>query len=323
MQRKKKREIKRRNKEFIPKHEFPKPLPDVQAQELEIVVQKLSANPKVEFILLFGSYAKGKFRIYDAELDYYPPSETVPPKSTKGRSDFDLLVIIENAEDKSAIDDIISDLQQELTTPIEAKILTFEVVKGLYIKNNPFILDVLHEGITLYDTQKLKLGPRHIFSPAERKELAEKEFKEYTKQARDGRDMFQTAYDKKYFGWASFHLQQVVETLLKLVPLVFNNKTKQLHALNELRSNAIHAAPEIAVFFPQKTNKQIKDLKYLSDAYAGGRYLTPELFPISTEQLDRWNEQVQVLFPLVEKVCLERIEKGWEKGEDFEDEDED
>jgi HEPN domain-containing protein/predicted nucleotidyltransferase len=318
MQRKKKREIRRRDKEFIPRYEFPKTLPDVQAKELELIKQKIIANPKegpapkVELMLLFGSYAKGKFRVEDGELEYYPPSETVPPKSTKSKSDFDLLIMIENAEDKSDIDDTISELRETLTTPIEAKILTFEVVKGLYIKNNPFILDVFHEGITLYDSQKFKLGPRHIFTPIERKELAEEEFSDYMKNAQEFYKYFKYGYDEKIFGKAAFNLHQVVETLLKLVPLIFNNRTKQIHALDDLRSNVINVAPEIAEFFPQKTKEQREDLKYLSDAYAGGRYMSEKLFPVSIEQLDRWNEQVLLLFTLVEKVCKERIDRGWE-----------
>ena len=313
MQRKKKREIRRRDKEFISHYEFKNPLPELQAKELKLITQKLIANSKIELILLFGSYAKGKFRIEDGDLEYYAPSETVPPKSTKDKSDFDLLIMIGNAEDKSEIDDIISGLHEEISTRIEAKILTFEVVKGLYIKNNPFILEILQEGVTLYNSQKFKLGPRYIFTPIERKEQAEKEFKEYMKNAQEFYDNFQFNYDKKYFGKAAFNLHQVVETLLKLVPLVFNNKNKQLHALNDLRSNAIKVAPEIKEFFSQKTKAQREDLKYLSDAYVGGRYLTPELFPVSVEQLNSWNEQVLLLFTLVEKVCKERIERGWEE----------
>ena len=45
----------------------------------------------------------------------------------------------------------------------------------------------------------------------------------------------------------------------------------------------------------------------------GGRYLPKHLFPVSVEQLDRWDAEAKLLFPLVEKVCRERIEKGWEK----------
>ena len=133
------------------------------------------------------------------------------------------------------------------------------------------------------------------------------------KQAKVFHDHFYFGYDKKYFGKAAFNLHQTVETLLKLVPLVFNNKNKQLHALNDLRSNAIKVAPEIKEFFSQKTKAQREDLKYLSDAYVGGRYLRPELFPVSVEQLNSWNEQVLLLFTLVEKVCRERIERGWEE----------
>ena len=34
-------------------------------------------------------------------------------------------------------------------------------------------------------------------------------------------------------------------------------------------------------------------------------------FPISAEQLERWSQEAELLFPLAEKVCRDRIKQGW------------
>ena len=126
--------------------------------------------------------------------------------------------------------------------------------------------------------------------------------------------MFEVAYDKNILDLAAFNLQQAIENLLQMIQLVFICELPHTHNLQYLRGKAIRLAPELAAFLPQETPEQVADLKYLSDAYVGGRYLPESLFPITVGQLDRW---AQRLFVLAEKVCRERIEKGWEGEEIF------
>ena len=96
-----------------------------------------------------------------------------------------------------------------------------------------------------------------------------------------------------------------------MVQLVFICELPHTHNLQFLRGKAVQLAPEIRAFFPQDTPAQVADFKYLSDAYVGGRYLDKSLFPISAEQLERWSQQAELLFPLAEKVCRDRIKQGW------------
>ena len=117
-----------------------------------------------------------------------------------------------------------------------------------------------------------------------------------------------------------FHMIQIMYLLDHLIKYMFLNKMVQLvficelphtHNLQYLRGQAVKVAPEIRAFFPQDTPAQVADLKYLSDAYVGGRYLDKSLFPISAEQLERWSQEAELLFLLAEKVCLDRVKQGW------------
>jgi HEPN domain-containing protein len=111
-------------------------------------------------------------------------------------------------------------------------------------------------------------------------------------------------------------LHQVVEHLLQMTQRVFVFKRPKTHNLSYLRKEAISLTPEIAAFFPQETIGQRLDLKYLSDAYVGGRYLSKKIFPVTAEQLDRWKVQVDLLFELAEKVCRERLDQGLNEDRD-------
>jgi predicted nucleotidyltransferase/HEPN domain-containing protein len=291
--------------------DFPRPLSDLQASELWAVVEKLKTHPKVETILLFGSFARGDFRVNDPIFRDYPPEKLVPKGSTRPRSDFDLLVLIaeKSPEDAAEIRDFVRDLSETMFTPLDMQVVEFKYINDKHLNADPFIKDVFKNVIYLYHTGKFILEKRHKLSEEGRKKLAQEEFVIYLRKAREFYDGFEFHYNKKHFGLASFNLHQVVEHLLQMTQRVFVCKRPKTHNLSYLRREAIVLAPEIAAFFPQETIGQRLDLKYLSDAYVGGRYLLEDIFPVIAEQLERWKVQVDLLFELSEKVCRERLDQ--------------
>ena len=290
---------------------LPSNLPDLQRQELELIVQKLVATGLADAIFLYGSFARGDFRLHSRRYPDYPPDQVVPPRSTKLKSDFDILVITETPEAAAALEARGAEFWELVTTPLEIKYLDFKQVNTLHLNRNDFIRTVFKERVVLHDNGKFTLEKRRKLSPERRKELAQEEMNKCLQAAREAYRASTLMRNEAMFGWSAFLLHQTIENLLQMVQLVFICELPHTHNLEFLRGKAIQLAPEIAEFFPQDTYFQVNDLKYLSDAYVGGRYLEEWVFPIRADQLERWDAQAQLLFRLAEKVCRERIEKGW------------
>ena len=297
-------------------------IPEPQLKELDWVLQKLLETELAETVILYGSFARGNYRLKDRILPYYKPNEIVPEKSTKIRSDFDLLVLVEKFESIQELELLTAGFGLLMDTPLDLKILDFKTFNTLHLKRNDFIADVLKSRIILHDSGKFILEKRPKLSAERRKELAQEEFEGSLTKAQEFYANFQFNFENNYFGLAAFNLQQVAENLLQMVQLVFICRDPHTHNLQYLRRKAIELVPEISVFFPQNTKEEIADLKYLSDAYVGGRYLSKTLFPVTESQLKHWEKQVQLLFEITQKACENKIEKGWTEEEELlEDED--
>ena len=298
------------------KREFPRPLPAEQKATLDAVVEKIVATGKAEMILLYGSFARGDFRLKDNRYSYFS-TDIVPPKTSRSKSDFDILVIVKNREDIFPVQLLEDDFFQA-STPVHIVAFDATYANNALLDRNYFIRDILKYAIVLYNSGQFKWEGRSKLSPERRKALAQIDFEKTLLMVKEFYTQFEFSYDLQ-FRLTAFNLQQTTEHLLQMIQLIFSQDHPKTHHLKYLREAAIKWVPEVAQFFPQNTQAEIDDLKYFSDSYAGARYMHEQFFPISREQLDRWHTQVKILLTIAEKACCERIERGWEEGELEED----
>lgn len=278
-------------------------LPENKIKELETITERITDTGKAEIIVLYGSYARGDYKEERG-------------KHRGKKSDYDILVIISDCDNDTKFE-----LQTELSRKFKDISVPVQLIveKEYYVNSNLrekqyFFTDVKREGKILFDTKKLKLEePPEELTPTKRREVAEKDFKEWYQQAQGFWEDFENNYkkiniDSLYLRKSSFHLQQAVEMCYTAIEMVLTHYNPYEHNLETLRERVIKFDSRIKEVLSYETEEQIELFDYLNFAYIGGRYRSEEDFPISKEQLDYWSEEAQKLLGLTEQICKEKIE---------------
>jgi predicted nucleotidyltransferase len=154
-------------------------LPERKQQELQRVIEIIREEIDLEMLILFGSYARGDW------------VEDLDPETLQYRyqSDFDLLVVTETPRQADRIEQNIQ-LSRRLAktihrTPVSLIAEDIQFVNRRLRKSQYFYIDIKREGILLYDSGKFQLAEPIEISPKERKQLAEKDFDYWFKNADD------------------------------------------------------------------------------------------------------------------------------------------
>ena len=272
-------------------------LPENKIKELETITERITDTGKAEVIVLYGSYDRGDYKEERG-------------KHRGKKSDYDILVIISDCDNdtKNKLRTELSRKFKDISVPVQ-----LIVEKEYYVNSNLrekqyFFTDVKREGKILFDTKKLKLEEPKELTPTRRREIAEADFKMWFNDAKKANKGAKFYLSERDFGWASFHLQQVVEMCYTAIEMVLTHYNPYEHNLETLRERIIKFDSRIKEVLPYETEEQIELFDYLNFAYIGGRYRSEEDFPISKEQLDYWSEEAQKLLGLTEQICKEKIE---------------
>lgn len=273
-------------------------LPENKIKELETITERITDTGKVEIIVLYGSYARGDYKEERG-------------KHRGKKSDYDILVIISDCDNdtKFELQFELSRKFKDISVPVQLIVEKEYSVNSNLREKQYFFTDVKREGKILFDTKKLKLEePPEELTPTKRREVAEKDFKEWYKQADGFFQMYESSIEKKLYQIASFNLQQVVEMCYTTIEMVLTHYNPYEHNLKTLRERIIKFDSRIKEVLPYETEEQIELFDYLNFAYIGGRYRSEEDFPITKEQLDYWSEEAQKMLGLTEQICKEKIE---------------
>ena len=233
--------------------------------------------------------------------------ETLLPKY---QSDYDLLVITENAHQAMKIESN-NKLKQRLfktihRTPTSLIAEDIKFVNKRVRKSQYFYIDILKEGIMLFDSGKLELAEpieQHI---NERKKIAEDDFEYWFKGANGFMKMFAHAVEQNELNIAAFLLHQTVEKLYGTILLVFTRYKPSTHDLEKLGSRVASVETAFLRVFPQGTAEEKARFELLRKAYVSARY-NPN-FVITTDELDWLAERVKCLQELTEQLCKAKIE---------------
>jgi predicted nucleotidyltransferase/HEPN domain-containing protein len=284
-------------------------LPEAKRRDLERVLEVLfrefeaatknKTSPrrqgKILKVVLYGSYARGDW--VDDPVGGY-------------KSDYDLLVVVSSeeltdlAEYWGEADEKLLQAYQithELTAPAHFIVHALEDVNRQLTRGRPFFVDIVRDGIALYE------GPEHPFakpeklSPAEAHAEALANFDEWFGSAsgflrnagyavRDG--------DAKL---AAFLLHQATERFYHCVLLTETLYSPKSHKLNFLRSQAERVAPELIPAWPRGERFEKRCWELLRRAYVEARY--SQHYKITPEELAWLVERVEELQRRVEESC--------------------
>ncbi|MCD8177490.1 MAG: HEPN domain-containing protein [Tannerellaceae bacterium] len=279
-------------------------LPKEKQEDLRYLVGLiLERIPQTQMIILYGSYATGKYVDFDTRVEF--------GIRTTYMSDYDILVVTYSAKDKEVgqrLDNIeeIYYKNPDKQTPVQfinedIKNLNIALSDGRY-----FYTQLKAEGVILYNTGKFKLTRRRKLNFGEIQKQAQDYFNEKYQSAQNKYKVAKYAFEEKLYKDAIFLLHQTCENLFYAVRLVYTLENSKQHNLKKLLASVNKYSEEFQKIFPRKSQEEKRLFNLVKAAYVEGRY-NPN-FIVTKEDIDDLFPVVNQLFDLVKDICEKRIE---------------
>ncbi len=278
-------------------------LPIEKQNELNEIVDLVTNNPSINMIILFGSYARG-----DWVEDKYKENGT----TYEYKSDYDLLFVVED-EAKAHSNRFAKQIRRKIKKNIETDTAINVIYHGIDYLNteiedgNYFFIDILKEGICLYNTKKYVLSKPKQLSTNDRIRKAQMYFSKWMKNANEFLIDFNNAFERVSYSKAAFELHQATERYFMTVLLVLTDYKPKIHDLGKLRNMVIKLDARFKPIFPQQTKEEERLFTLLKKAYIDSRYKMD--YEIKKTELEYLSKRVKLLQTLTEKICKEKIEQ--------------
>jgi len=288
-------------------------LPSANQRDLHFIVESVLQRLKqTEMIILFGSYARNDYVVYDEKYEFGKLQFYV--------SDYDILVVTSGISDgvaSKALDNIEVQYYNRAKNPdrqppvqfiaTDMKKLNKELKEGRYFYNQ-----IKQEGVILYDSGNFKLARRRKLNFQEIKQQAQEYFDDKFESANDFLQIAKmTAYDLNKYVKASFLLHQASESYIYAIRLVFTLENPKQHNLTKLVNSVKKYSDEFIKVFPQDTAEEKRLFDLLKAAYVNGRY-DPD-FVVTKEDIDVLITKVELLRDITKSICEEKIKEYSEK----------
>ena len=272
-------------------------LPDDQQQKLQAITAVFTdptLTVPIDMLILFGSRARGDW-VDDQETGY--------------RSDYDLLVVVENEKQVNDLT-VWGELERKVRAIIGDTPLTFIVHDIKFVNKESrvgqyFFGDIANEGVMLFDRRRFSLAKPKALNAQERLALAERNFENWYDSAgkfwRSSRD----AGARQWLKEAAFLLHQATERYYHAAILVFTGYKQRTHDIELLGVQAGEQHALMVDLLPktEPDDKHLFDL--LKKAYIDARYSMS--YRITAEELAELQKRVLLLADRVRAACLEKI----------------
>ena len=274
-------------------------LPEKKQHEIRTTVEVIKQVIDPEMIILFGSYAKGTWVDHryrsGGHLNGYI-------------SDYDFLIITQSSkEDTYVLEHQVMQKVDHFDPPVNLEIHGIEHINKKLEWGEYFWVDIIKEGIVLYDRKTVHFSNPKELSSEERKEKAQSFFNTWFPRAKAFLKTAIFNQTEKEFNVADFQLHQASENLYYTMMVVFTDYKPKVHNLWKLRKKTKAFSEELYMIFKTEENKNEERLfELLKKGYIEARY-DPN-FVISESDLTTLIERVSKMIPIVEKACLSRIQ---------------
>ena len=288
-------------------------LPKDKQDDLGFLVKEiLKRLPQKEYIILYGSYARGNYvhrsvRIEDGGI----PTVKI--------SDYDIYVVTSGFNSKKAetvldnIEDIFfSGKDFDRDTPVQFITDDIKALNKYLEEGRYFYTQIKQEGIVLYNSGKYKLSRRRKLNFAEIKEQAQEYFDEKFEKGNFFFDDAVTNKGRERFQMSSFYLHQACENYYYAIRLTFTLRNNKQHNLSKLSSSVRRYADDLRTVFPQNTPEEKRLFVLLKAAYVEARY-TP-YFVVTKEDIDALIPKVELLRDITKRICEAKIKEYGEQS---------
>jgi predicted nucleotidyltransferase/HEPN domain-containing protein len=283
-------------------------LPEQKQEELNKIASVIRDQcDDVEMIILFGSYARGDYKV-DADLK--------PDRKSGHVSDYDILVVTGQKEtvDNTRLWDEIAKACNTPKLSTHSRIIAHDI-QELNIKlaeGQYFFSDIKKEGRVLFDSGKFELAEEGQLTPEEQQRIAQDHFDHWFDRVQSFYNGYIDAMARNDYKKAAFELHQTSESCYKNILLVFTNYNPNEHWLAALSDMVTEQDSSFDNIIPRDTKEEQDRFMLLDYAYIGARY-DPK-YRISKEDLESLAVHVKKLINLTQKICKQRIKKFTEKG---------
>ena len=277
-------------------------LPKDKQDDLVFLVKEiLKRLPQTEYIILYGSYARGNYvrrsvRIEDGGI----PTVKI--------SDYDIYVVTSGFNSKKAetvldnVEDIFfSGKDFDRDTPVQFITDDIKALNKYLEEGRYFYTQIKQEGIVLYNSGKYKLSRRRKLNFAEIKEQAQEYFDEKFEKGNFFFDDAVTNKGRERFQMSSFYLHQACENYYYAIRLTFTLRNNKQHNLSKLSSSVRRYIDDLGTVFPQNTPEEKRLFVLLKAAYVEARY-TP-YFVVTKEDIDALIPKVELLRDIAKRIC--------------------
>lgn len=226
-------------------------LPTTNQRDLHFLVESILTRIKqTEMIILFGSYARNDYVVYDEKYEFGKIQFYV--------SDYDILVVTSGISDGiagKALDNIEVQYYNRAKDPdrqppvqfinIDMKKLNKELSEGRY-----FFTQIKQEGVMLYDSGKFKLARRRKLNFEEIKQQAQEYFDEKFESANNKLRMAHLGINEELYKDAIFMLHQACESYIYSIRLTFTLENSKQHNLAKLLNSVKKYSNDFVKVFP-------------------------------------------------------------------------
>ncbi|MDA3615949.1 HEPN domain-containing protein [Polluticaenibacter yanchengensis] len=271
-------------------------LPEQKQKEILHIVGIIKEVINPEMIILYGSHAKGK------QVDNIYTSKGVNYEYV---SDYDFLIVTnENPERVYAYEAKIVDLCDNIKPSLNLEIHEIDYInKGLEI-GEYFFVEILKDGIELYNSNKLKFALPKKLTLKEFKEISKRYYQNWFPQAEDFLETAIFLKEKGSYKLSAFQLHQAAESLFNTILLVFTHYKPKIHNLQKLRIRSKNISPELYNIFDTENDVQDKILfEKLKRGYIDSRYRLD--YQISEIEVLKLISKVSKMIIIVKDKCSE------------------
>ena len=276
-------------------------IPSKQKKEIMAIVNELSELKNVEKVVLFWSFARGDFVLSDV---------TVENETTRWyHSDYDILVIVKYFKKNynKVIEKKVWEIKEFYNIDRGIDVITEGIthVNKMIRERRYFYLDIIKEGVMLFDRKQHHLAKAKILTPEKKKEIQKEDFWEWFGSWDRLFEFYEMGYERRYLNEAVFLLHQTVEKHITWYLLVKSWYRPKTHDLKELMDFLVNLDNRFENWFDLTKPEDEKHFELLKKAYIEARYSYN--YRITQDELKFIEKKALELRRLIEELCKEEI----------------
>lgn len=262
---------------------------------IAIATQSWKKQGRIMKVVLYDSYARGDW-VEDPVGGYF--------------SDYDILIVVSDerltdtveywhrADERLMRDYAIT---RRLSAPVSFIVHSMTDVNAQLRSGRPFFVDLVRDGIVLYDGNEQEFAKPETLSASEH--LAETQTY-YAKWVESAGRYLQTGLEHTAKGWANeaaFQFHQAAERYYLCLMLTLGLYAPKSHNLQFLRSQSEPLLPALIPVWPRDSKFARKCFELLKQAYVNARY-SPE-YEIRPDELTWIGERIELMESVVREAC--------------------